>query len=159
MSSDDRKGGTAVRLPNSAVTLTRVLRHRFSILERCNLTPSTRSRPELVEGRLPAFLLFENQLSRMDNGLCEIRVDSVGVAHGLDGRPWLTPLDRRTTHIHTPYVIRCARISRAARSPLAMAPWTVPVWPLVSVASPAKKSVSSSGSPSRRGASAPPTQM
>jgi len=37
------------------------------------------------------------------------------------------------------------RISSAARCPLAMAPWTVPLFPVTSVASPAKNSVLSTG--------------
>jgi RNA polymerase sigma-70 factor (ECF subfamily) len=47
---------------------------------------------------------------------------------------------------------------RAARRPLARAPSTVPVWPPVSVASPAKNSVSSTGRDRPRAAPAPPTR-
>src|SRR6266513_2853131 len=48
--------------------------------------------------------------------------------------------------------------SRAARRPLASAPDTVPIW-APSVASPAKKSVPSTGRPRARGAPLPPTPM
>src|ERR1051326_4154702 len=70
----------------------------------CSVTSSTRSRP--IPGWLPSFSLFDNLLSPMNNILCGKRVGDKGVADRLDRYLSLTPLDRQTTHIHTPPVCR-----------------------------------------------------
>jgi len=60
----------------------------------------------------------------------------------------------RWTPIRDDYV--SSKISFAARRPLAMAPWTVPLWPVVSVCSPAKNNVFLTGEASVAWQPSPP---
>ncbi len=64
---------------------------------------------------------------------------------------------RRLANLQAASILRAKTISLAARRPLAIAPWTVPLLPLASVASPAKYRVFSRGAASVSAAPSDPT--
>jgi hypothetical protein len=133
------------------VTLMRVRRHRFSILERCMVTLSARSRPSA--GRLPQFWLFDNSaksnvretLTREPtSGFDTVMANSLHVKHvaqlsknggrlGLPGRLRLSPLFHKTTGIQYPRVCPCKSFRNGNRLEWIPPPHTPrQIWRLVS---------------------------
>jgi hypothetical protein len=79
-------------------------------IQSCTVTTSTRSRPNT--GRLPSFSLFDNQLSPMNNRLCELLIANERLAN----RPQQTSVAKFFVSTDHPYPYPPARSVRCSTS-------------------------------------------